>query len=139
MTPSAPPRVAITGIGVVSPYGVGRDRFWRHVSRGCSGTRAIVDFDASPFPCAVAAPVPAVSIDDAIVIADRAPQSRGDRAGRPDPRRYSGLADCRDCRQRSVARCRAAHRHSQAFTALVDPAFHGIASPTAHAEFFGDG
>ena len=89
MTPTAPSRVAITGIGVVSPYGVGRDRFWRHVSRGCSGTRAIADFDASPFACAVAAPVPAVSIDDAIVIADRAPQSRGDRAGRPDPRRYS--------------------------------------------------
>ena len=89
MTPTVPSRVAITGIGVVSPYGVGRDRFWRHVSRGCSGTRAIVDFDASPFACAVAAPVPAVSIDDAIVIADRAPQSRGDRAGRPDPRRYS--------------------------------------------------
>ena len=89
MTPTAPSRVAITGIGVVSPYGVGRDRFWRHVSRGCSGTRAIVDFDASPFACAVAAPVPAVSIDDAMVIAARAPQSRGDRAGRPDPRRYS--------------------------------------------------
>jgi 3-oxoacyl-[acyl-carrier-protein] synthase II len=89
MTPNALPRVAITGIGVVSPYGVGRERFWRHVSRGCSGTRAIVDFDASPFPCAVAAPVPPVSIDDAIVISERAPEARTDRAGRPDPRRYS--------------------------------------------------
>jgi 3-oxoacyl-[acyl-carrier-protein] synthase II len=89
MPPTALPRVAITGIGVVSPYGVGRDRFWRHVSHGCSGTRAIVDFDASPFPCAVAAPVPAVSIDDAVVISERASQARTDRAGRPDPRRYS--------------------------------------------------
>jgi 3-oxoacyl-(acyl-carrier-protein) synthase len=58
-------RVAITGIGVVSPFGIGRDRFWQHVSRGCSATRAITDFDASPFPCTVAAAVPAVSIDDA--------------------------------------------------------------------------
>ena len=40
-------RVVITGIGVVSPFGVGRERFWDHVSRGCSGTRAITEFDAS--------------------------------------------------------------------------------------------
>jgi 3-oxoacyl-[acyl-carrier-protein] synthase II len=85
---SAAPRVAITGIGVVSPYGVGRDRFWRHVSRGCSATRAITEFDASVFPCAVAAPVPSVSIDDAVIV-ERATPARGDRGGRPDPRRYS--------------------------------------------------
>ena len=42
-------RVVITGIGVVSPFGVGRERFWEHVSRGCSGTRAITEFDASEF------------------------------------------------------------------------------------------
>ena len=85
---SAAPRVAITGIGVVSPYGVGRDRFWRHVSRGCSATRAITEFDASAFPCLVAAPVPNVSIDDAVIV-ERATAARGDRAGRSDPRRYS--------------------------------------------------
>ena len=58
------PRVVITGIGVVSPFGVGRERFWEHVSRGCSGTRAITDFDASAFGCRVAAPVSNVTIDD---------------------------------------------------------------------------
>src|SRR5256885_15451836 len=81
-------RVAITGIGVVSPYGVGRERFWTCVSRGCSATRAITDFDASGFPCTVAAPVPStISIDDAIALEARV---GGDaRAGRPDPRRYS--------------------------------------------------
>jgi 3-oxoacyl-[acyl-carrier-protein] synthase II len=81
------PSVAITGIGVVSPYGVGRECFWRHVSRGCSATREITDFDASPFPCMVAAPVPAVSIDDAVVGLERA--GDGPPAGKPDPRRYS--------------------------------------------------
>jgi 3-oxoacyl-[acyl-carrier-protein] synthase II len=95
------PRVAITGIGVVSPYGVGRDCFWRHVSRGCSATRSIVDFDASPFPCTVAAPVPAVTIDDGVMLTERAGSapsfardSRELRPGKPptgraDPRRYS--------------------------------------------------
>jgi 3-oxoacyl-[acyl-carrier-protein] synthase II len=86
------PRAAITGIGVVSPYGVGRDRFWRHVSRGCSATRAISEFDASAFPCTVAAPVPAVSIHDATTIDQRAPDGRADRPRRPDPRRYSKAA-----------------------------------------------
>ena len=27
-------RVVITGMGVVSPYGVGRDRFWDHIVAG---------------------------------------------------------------------------------------------------------
>ncbi|HYT65700.1 MAG TPA: beta-ketoacyl-[acyl-carrier-protein] synthase family protein [Vicinamibacterales bacterium] len=79
-------RVAISGIGVVSPYGLGRERFWSGVSRGCSATRAISDFDASPFPCRVAAPVPeGLTIEDALPV-DRA---NGNGNGRPDPRRYS--------------------------------------------------
>jgi 3-oxoacyl-[acyl-carrier-protein] synthase II len=81
------PRVVISGIGVVSPYGVGRDRFWSGISCGCSATRTIADFDASRFPCTVAAPVPAISIDDAPAIEARAPGNGG--SGRPDPRRYS--------------------------------------------------
>ena len=81
------PRVAITGIGVVSPFGVGRERFWTHISAGCSATRAITDFDASAFGCMVAAPVPAsLSIDDAAAV-DAGPAGNGN--GRPDPRRYS--------------------------------------------------
>jgi 3-oxoacyl-[acyl-carrier-protein] synthase II len=52
------PRVAITGIGIVSPFGAGREPFWDHVSRGKSGVRAIEEFDASAFPCRVAASVP---------------------------------------------------------------------------------
>ena len=59
------PRIAITGIGVVSPFGVGRERYWDHVTRGVSGTRTIDEFDASPFGCQVAASLPAIAIDDA--------------------------------------------------------------------------
>ena len=80
--------MAISGIGVVSPYGVGRERFWAGVTRGCSATRAITEFDASPFPCRVAAPIPpGFSMDDASAVEERA--GGGDGNGRPDPRRYS--------------------------------------------------
>jgi 3-oxoacyl-[acyl-carrier-protein] synthase II len=82
-------RVVITGIGVVSPFGVGRERFWDCVSRGCSATRAIDDFDPSPFACRVAAPVTGVSIDDV-------PELEGDDIWDPgyraDPKRYSRAA-----------------------------------------------
>lgn len=81
--------MAITGIGVVSPYGAGRERFWSHVRRGCSATRAIVEFDASSYSCAVAAPVPPMSIDDAVAIDGWATDERTERNGRADPRRYS--------------------------------------------------
>jgi 3-oxoacyl-[acyl-carrier-protein] synthase II len=89
MSTNGAPRVVISGIGVVSPYGVGRERFWTYVSRGCSATRAITEFDASGFSCMVAAPVPSsITIDDAPALDDRVPGG-DDRPGRSDPRRYS--------------------------------------------------
>jgi 3-oxoacyl-[acyl-carrier-protein] synthase II len=74
-------RVAITGIGVVSPFGVGRDLYWDHVARGVSGTRAITDFDASGLPCRVTAPVP-----------DAALPAVNGHGGRADPRRYAKVS-----------------------------------------------
>jgi 3-oxoacyl-(acyl-carrier-protein) synthase len=62
------PRVAITGIGVVSTFGAGRETFWNAIRRGQSGTRAITDFDASTYPCKVAAPVPAVDMSAAVAL-----------------------------------------------------------------------
>ncbi len=87
MASAVAPRVAITGIGVVSPFGAGRERFWAHVSRGCSATRAITAFDASSYPCRVAAPVPPISIGDAVEL-ERVSDGR-EPAGRADARRYS--------------------------------------------------
>src|SRR5229473_2261274 len=86
---SGGPRVVITGIGVVSPFGVGRERFWDHVSRGCSGTRAIAEFDASGFACQVAAPVSGVTMDDLPVMDG---ETKRDEAYRADPKRYSRAA-----------------------------------------------
>src|SRR5580700_7750611 len=83
------PRVVISGIGVVSPFGVGRERFWDHISRGCSGTRAISEFDASELACQVAAPVKSVSIDDVPALEG---DDTWDPAYRADPKRYSRAA-----------------------------------------------
>ena len=82
-------RIVITGIGVVSPFGVGRDRFWQHVSSGCSGTRAITEFDASDFACRVAAPVTGVTIDDVPALEG---DDLWDPGYRADPKRYSRAA-----------------------------------------------
>jgi 3-oxoacyl-[acyl-carrier-protein] synthase II len=79
-------RVVISGIGVVSTFGVGRDRYWQHISRGCSGTRAITEFDVSTYPCQVAASVPPVSM------ADAAELEGDDDHSRADPKRYSRAA-----------------------------------------------
>jgi 3-oxoacyl-[acyl-carrier-protein] synthase II len=79
--------IAITGIGVVSPFGIGRERFWQAISRGCSGTRAITDFDVSGMPCRVAAPVPPVTSADIPPI-----DGDDDEQSRADPRRYSRAA-----------------------------------------------
>jgi 3-oxoacyl-[acyl-carrier-protein] synthase II len=82
-------RIVITGIGVVSPFGVGRDRFWQYVSGGCSGTRAITEFDASDFACRVAAPVTGVTIDDVPALEG---DDLWDPGYRADPKRYSRAA-----------------------------------------------
>src|SRR5437764_14990838 len=89
MRHSGKPRVVITGIGVVSPFGVGRERFWEHVSRGCSGTRTITDFDASDFACRVAAPVTSVTVNDVPPLDGDDVKDPGYRA---DPKRYSRAA-----------------------------------------------
>jgi len=54
-------RVGITGIGIVSPLGVGIDQFWNGLIEGRSPFRRISRFDASTYPCQVAG-----EVDDAI-------------------------------------------------------------------------
>ena len=43
-------RVAITGLGTVSPAGIGMDALWNGLLAGRSFTRKITAFDASAFP-----------------------------------------------------------------------------------------
>ena len=50
-------RVVITGMGVVAPNGIGIDNFWDSLVHGRSGVRRITRFDASTYPCQIAAEV----------------------------------------------------------------------------------
>jgi len=50
-------RVAVTGVGVVTPIGIGKDRFWNALLEGRSGVRRIQSFDPTPFPTQIAAEV----------------------------------------------------------------------------------
>jgi 3-oxoacyl-[acyl-carrier-protein] synthase II len=51
-------RVVVTGIGAVSPNGIGREAFWQASLAGKSGVRRIEAFDASPYPVSIAGQVP---------------------------------------------------------------------------------
>jgi 3-oxoacyl-[acyl-carrier-protein] synthase II len=51
-------RVVVSGIGIVAPNGIGVDNFWDSLVHGRSGIRRITHFDASSYPCQVAAEVP---------------------------------------------------------------------------------
>src|SRR5829696_323342 len=53
-----PRRVVITGLGCVTPLGVGREAFWRGLLRGESGVRRIEGFDVSRSPVRIAGQVP---------------------------------------------------------------------------------
>jgi 3-oxoacyl-[acyl-carrier-protein] synthase II len=64
-------RVVVTGLGMVSPLGVGTERCWQALLAGRSGVRRIEHFDVSDLPAKIAGQVP-----------------RGSAEGQYDPNRY---------------------------------------------------
>ena len=50
-------RIVITGVGALSPNGVGRERYFAALAGGHSGVRGITQFDASSLPSKVAGEV----------------------------------------------------------------------------------
>jgi len=50
-------RVAITGVGVVSPCGLKKETFWANLKRANSYVDEISRFDASLYPCRIAGQV----------------------------------------------------------------------------------
>ena len=51
-------RVVITGIGVISSIGIGKDNFWQAVLRGDSGIKEVSGFDTSDFKYRMGGEVP---------------------------------------------------------------------------------
>jgi 3-oxoacyl-[acyl-carrier-protein] synthase II len=64
-------RVVVTGMGAVSPNGIGREAYWRATSTGVSGTGPITLFDASKLSCKVAAEVKDFDFDRYVTKKDR--------------------------------------------------------------------
>ena len=63
-------RVVVTGMGLVTPLGIGLERVWGRLLAGESGIRAIQSFDVSDLPSRVAAQVPRGDRDSGLFNAD---------------------------------------------------------------------
>ena len=50
-------RIVITGMGVISPVGIGNDDFWSGVTAGKSGIGTIASIDPEPYPAKIAGEV----------------------------------------------------------------------------------
>src|SRR5262245_29139092 len=51
-------RIVVTGLGLVTPFGLGREPFWDGLRSGRSAIGPITLCDASSFPCRIAGEVP---------------------------------------------------------------------------------
>lgn len=47
-------RVVITGLGVLSAIGIGKDAYWESLKAGKSGIKKITSFDTASYPCQIA-------------------------------------------------------------------------------------
>jgi len=57
-------RVVVTGLGVITPIGIGAKTFWENLVAGKCGIQRITTFDPSSFPSQIAGEVPAYKIGD---------------------------------------------------------------------------
>src|SRR5690348_6624456 len=57
-------RVVITGIGIISPIGIGAKAHWENLVAGKVGVRRIASFDPGGFPSQIAGEIPAIKISE---------------------------------------------------------------------------
>jgi 3-oxoacyl-[acyl-carrier-protein] synthase II len=61
-------RVVVTGVGMVTPLGIGVEKSWKNLLAGKSGIRRITHFDSSQFPTQIAGEVEGFNPEDYIQI-----------------------------------------------------------------------
>ena len=76
MSSAYPRRIVVTGIGAVSPNGVGRETFWQATRNGISGVRRITRFDPAHLQVQIAGEVPHFDEDGWVNPKDRPHVSR---------------------------------------------------------------
>lgn len=59
-------RVVVTGVGVISPVGIGKDTFWRNIKEGKSGISYISKFSTDGFPTKIAGEIKDFNPEDFI-------------------------------------------------------------------------
>jgi len=57
-------RVVVTGIGIISPIGIGTKAYWENLTAGQCGIKRIAMYDPSGFPSQIAGEVPGYKIND---------------------------------------------------------------------------
>jgi 3-oxoacyl-[acyl-carrier-protein] synthase II len=75
------PRVAITGLGIVTALGVGREANWEHMLAGLSGLRPVSLFDTSPFRSRIAGEVDLFDVQARFTPWQRRRWSRSEQLG----------------------------------------------------------
>src|SRR5947209_267003 len=86
-------RVVITGLGCVTPIGIGREAFWGALQRGESGVRRIEGFDVTDSPVQIAGQVRGFDWERELKAKDRRHVSRTVPLALASPR--EALADAR--------------------------------------------
>jgi 3-oxoacyl-[acyl-carrier-protein] synthase II len=61
-------RVVITGVGMITPLGIGVEESWSGLITGKSGIRKITQFDATAFPTQIAGEVDGFNPEDYIEV-----------------------------------------------------------------------
>lgn len=56
-------RVVVTGLGLISPLGVGVDENWKQLVNGKSGIRKVISFDTADLPSKIAGQVPSGNVE----------------------------------------------------------------------------
>ena len=69
-------RIVVTGVGAISPFGVGRDPLWRAMVEGASGAGPITYFDTADFETKFACEVKGFNVEEHL---DRKSANRMDR------------------------------------------------------------